>query len=103
VLDSDFKGDMGSGVETSYLGYNSDEKVYTYDSFNSVGESDHSKGKLEGDTWIFTSEEKMGGQTVQGRFTMKVLSPTSYNFKFELSPDGNTWNTVMEGKATKQK
>jgi hypothetical protein len=37
-----------------------------------------------------------------GRFTMKVLSPTSYTMKFELSPDGKDWNVAMEGKATKK-
>jgi hypothetical protein len=44
----------------------------------------------------------MGGKTLQGRFTMKVLSPTSYTMKFELSPDGKQWVTGMEGKATKK-
>jgi hypothetical protein len=34
---------------------------------------------------------------------MKILSPDSYNFKFEMSPDGAKWETAMEGKATKSK
>lgn len=45
---------------------------------------------------------KMGPQTMKGRFSEKILSPTSYNFKFEMSTDGTTWNTVMDGKATKK-
>lgn len=40
---------------------------------------------------------------MKGRFTMKVLSPTSYSFKYEMSQDGTTWNTVMDGKSTKDK
>jgi len=40
--------------------------------------------------------------TMKGRFTMKVLSPTSYTMKFELSQDGTNWMTGMEGKATKK-
>ncbi len=102
VTHSEFKGVMGSGTETSYMGYDTNDKVYTYDSFNSMGESDHSKGNVDGDTWTWANQEKMGGQTMHGRFTVKVLSPTSYNFKFEMSPDGTTWNTVMEGKGTKK-
>ena len=51
VTHSEFKGVMGKGTETAYMGYDSDEKMYTYDSFNSLGEADHAKGKLEGDTW----------------------------------------------------
>ncbi len=102
VTHSEFKGAMGTGTETSYMGYDTNDKVYTYDAFNSLGEANHSKGTLDGDTWNWTNEQKMGGQTMHGRFTIKVLSATSYNFKFEMSPDGTTWSTVMDGKGTKQ-
>jgi len=34
--------------------------------------------------------------------TIKVLSPTSYSMKFEISMDGTTWTTFMDGKATKK-
>jgi len=94
---------MGNGTETSYLGYDANDKVYTYDSFNSMGEADHSKGKVDGDTWTWASDSKMGGQTMKGQFIMKVSSSASYSFKFDMSPDGTTWTTVMGGKATKQK
>jgi hypothetical protein len=33
---------------------------------------------------------------------MKVVSPTAYKFKFETSPDGATWTTVLEGHDTKK-
>ena len=39
---------------------------------------------------------------IKGRFTIKQLSPASYNFKYEMQP-GAEWATVMEGKATKAK
>ena len=45
----------------------------------------------------------MGGMTMKGRFTMKNISATSYNFSFEMSQDGAKWNTVMDRKATKNK
>jgi hypothetical protein len=99
----EFKGPMGTGTGIAVLGYNSDDKVYTYHSFDSIGQSESSTATLDGDTWNWTSDEKMGGQTMKGRYTMKVLSPTSYTFKFELSPDGTAWTTVMEGKGTKIK
>jgi len=57
---------------------------------------------VDGDTWTWTNDEKMGGQTIHGRFTVKILTPSSYSFKFEVSSDGATWSTVMEGKATKK-
>ena len=102
VTHSEFNGAMGKGAETSYMGYDSNDKMYTYDSFNSLGEADHAKGNVDGDTWTWQSETRMGPQTIKGRLTIKVLSATAYNFKFEMSPDGTTWNTVLEGKDTKK-
>ena len=94
---------MGSGVGLSVLGYSSDDKVYTYREFNSFGEFDDSKGMLDGDTWTWTNEEKMGGMAMKGRYTIKVTSATSYNFMYEMSQDGTKWTTVVDGKATKGK
>lgn len=93
---------MGHLTEVAYLGYNAEEKSYTYDAFNSMGEAEHSKGTVEGDTWTWTSSENMGGQKMKGRFTITITSPTAYNFKFEIAPEsGGDYTTVVEGKATK--
>jgi hypothetical protein len=100
---TDFKTTMGNGSGISVLGYSGEDKAYTYREFNSWGEFTDSKGTLEGDTWTWTNEEKMGAMVMKGRFTMKILSPTSYNFSFEMSQDGTKWTTVMDGKATKGK
>jgi len=102
VCHTDFKSSMGDGTGVSVLGYSADDKAYTYREFNSWGEFDDSRGSLDGDTWTWTSDEKMGGMTMKGRFTMKILSPASYNFTFEMSQDGTKWTTVMDGKATKK-
>jgi Protein of unknown function (DUF1579) len=103
VFNSSFKGTLGNGTGIAVMGYDPQENVYTYDEFNSVGEANHFKGTLEGDTWTWISEMKMGPQTVKGRFTQKIQSPTAYAFKFEMSPDGTSWNTVMDGKCSKSK
>jgi len=103
VTHSDFSGAMGTGTETAYMGYDSDDKAYTYDSFNTLGEADHAKGSLDGDTWIWLSESRVGQQAMKGRLTIQVLSPSAYKFKFELSPDGTHWSTLLEGKDTKKK
>ena len=102
VTHSEFNGAIGKGTETAYMGYDSNEKMYTYDSFNTLGEADHAKGNLDGDTWIWQSETRIGSQAAQGRLTIKVLSAKAYNFKFETSLDGNTWTTMLEGKDTKK-
>jgi hypothetical protein len=104
VMHGDYKSaTMGNGTSIAYMGYNENDKGYTYDSFNTWGEADHAKGQVEGDTWTWGSDEKMGGQTVKTRFVVKIVSPTSYKFNFDMSQDGTNWNTVMDGTATKQK
>jgi hypothetical protein len=102
VCHTDFKGTMGSGYGMGVMGYSSEDKAYTYHEFNSWGESMNSKGAVEGDTWTWTSDEKMDGKIVKGRFTMKFTSPASYSFTYEMSSDGAKWTAVVDGKATKK-
>lgn len=101
VSHSDENTPMGPGKSVAVLGYDPNEKVYTYHAFNSMGEAEQAKGTLAGDTWTWTNEQKIQGKMMRGRYTIKTLSPTSYTFKFETAPEGGAWSTVMEGKATK--
>ena len=95
-------GSVGHLTVVAYLGYDPRDKSYSYDAFNSMGEAEHAKGVVEGDTWTWTSPVNMGGKMMKGRFTVTVASPTSYNFKFEFAPEGGgDYTTVLEGKATK--
>jgi len=103
VCHTDLKSTMGNGTSISIMGYSADDKVYTYREFNSWGEFVDSKGSVDGDTWAWLNDEKMGAMTIKGRFTMKVTSSTSYNFMYETSQDGTKWTTVLDGKATKGK
>ncbi len=103
VCHVDFKSaHSGSGVGLSVIGYSPTDKTYTYREFNSWGESMDSKGTVDGDTWTWTNEEKMGDQVMKGRFTMKFTSSTTYTFVYEASPDGAKWTTWVDGKATKK-
>jgi hypothetical protein len=102
VCHADFNSSMGNGTGVSVMGYSTEEKAYTYREFNSWGEFEDSRGSVDGNNWIWTSDEKMGGQTMKARFTMKIVSPTTYNFTWETSQDGKTWTAVMDGKATKK-
>ncbi len=103
VCHADFKSSMGNGSGLTVMGYSADDKAYTYREFNSWGEFTDSKGSVDGDTWSWTNDEKMGGMSMKGRFIMKIISPTSYNFSYEMSQDGTKWTMVMDGKATKEK
>ena len=105
VIHSNYTGGgMPSGVSTAYMGFDPNDKVYTYDEFNSAGEATHSKGTNDGDNWVWTNDMKMGAMTMKGRFSMKVLSPAAYSYKFEVSTDGGAnWTLFMDGKETKVK
>jgi hypothetical protein len=66
-----------------------------------MGMASQSKGKVDGNSWVFTADEKMGGKAFHGRYTMDASAPDSYTFKYETSEDGQKWSTMMEGKTTK--
>lgn len=101
VLHSQFSGAMGNGNSIAFLGYDADEKKYTYNEFNSFGEAVVSKGTVDGDAWTWIGDMKQPAG--KGRFSEKILSPTSYSFKFEMSSDGAKWIPVMDGTCTKNK
>jgi hypothetical protein len=101
VIHSQFKSaSMGDGNGIAFLGYDADEKKYTYNEFNSQGETVVSKGTVDGDAWTWIGDMKPSGK---GRFSEKILSPTAYSFKFEMSSDGTNWTPVLDGKCAKSK
>lgn len=96
-------GPMGPSKGLGILGYNVEEKVYTYygvDNTN-MNMATVPKGTLRGNTWTYTDEGTMGGQKYESRVILKELSPTSYTFKMEMrGPDGK-WMPMMESRNTK--
>jgi hypothetical protein len=95
------KGTMGAIHGLGILAYNGEDKVYTYYGVDNMGMAGLSKGTVDGNNWVYTSEEKMMGKTIHGRYSMDTSSPDSYTFKYESSEDGQKWMTIMEGKNTK--
>lgn len=92
----------GDSKAVMLMGYDSQQNVYTSDRFSSMGQHEVSKGTLSGDTWTWTSSSNYGGMEIQGKMTIKTLSPTSYTLKYEVSMDGKNWTPFMEGKASKK-
>jgi len=103
VLHSDGTSPMGKAKSVAFISFDPKDKMYAYDGYDSMGMHEMSKGNVSGDTWTYTSDEDMGGKVMHGRFTLKEVSPTSYTMKYDMSEDGKTWNTFMEGTATKVK
>jgi hypothetical protein len=80
------------------MGYNTQEKAYTYHVVKSTGEVEDLKGTLEDHTWTWTGD---GSGAAKTRLTIKEVSPVSYALKLETASEGRDWSTVMEGRATK--
>ena len=92
----------GASKAMMVMGYDNQQNVYTSDRFSSLGQHETSKGTMSADTWTWTSSSNYGGMEIQGKMTIKALSPTSYTFKYEISMDGKNWMPFMEGNATKK-
>lgn len=101
VCRGDGKGPMGPMKSLGVIAYSAADSAYTYYGIDSLGTSELSTGTKTGDTWTFNATSSYGGQTFKSRYTIVQTSPTSYTFKWESSPDGTRWATLMEGKATK--
>jgi hypothetical protein len=105
VCRSEGKSPMGAMKSIGILGYNTDEKVYTYYGIDNspMTMTSAARGTVQGDTWTYTDESTMGGQKVKSRVTIKEISPTSYTFLMEMQgPDGK-WMPMMESRNTKAK
>ncbi len=103
VCRSQGKGPMGPTRGLDIMGYSAGEKVYLYYGVENspMAMTTVPRGTVEGDTWTYHDESKMGDQTVKSRYVMKQLDKKSYSFKWEIQgPDGQ-WKTVSEGKSTR--
>ncbi len=95
------KSPMGHINSVRVMGYNAEDKVYTYNVYNSLGEHQMATGHLQGNTWTWIAEQKMNGVITKARYTMTIVTPDSYTFKSEVAMPSGGWSTVMEGTATR--
>lgn len=103
VCQSEGTSPMGPMKGRAIMGYDPNEKTYTYYAISSLGEGFFVKGTVSGKVWSWNNENKIGDKLVKGRVTLTEQSPTSYTFKMEGSFDGGPWAVLEEAKATKAK
>jgi hypothetical protein len=99
------KSPMGPMKNLGLMSYSPEAKVYTYYAVDNSGMTMASvaKGTVKGDTWTYTDESVMGGQTIKMQIVLKEVSPTEYAFSMAiLGPDGKPV-PLMEAKSTKMK
>ena len=95
------KSALGTVNSQRVMGYNVQDKVYTYNVYNSLGEHQVALGHVNANTWTWESEEKLNGLVIKGRYTIVETSPNSYTFRSEVADPKGGWATVMEGTATR--
>jgi hypothetical protein len=95
---------MGPTKGFGIMGYNTEEKIYTYYGVDNspMNMASVPRGTISGQTWTFQDEAMMGGKKVKSRFAMNITSPTSYTAKWEMEQAPGKWGTVMDGTATKK-
>jgi hypothetical protein len=93
---SEGTGPMGPEKSVSFMGYDADQKVYTFHEFGSSGDVIDSKGTVNGDTWNWTADSKMGDDKYTVRVTIKRVSSTEYAFKLEMAKNGGDFSVVEE-------
>ncbi len=94
-------GPIGDVTSLAVMGWDAARKVYTWSSFNSVGVAETATGTLSGDTWTWSNDVTMGGKTVKSRYVIFHTSADGYNFRWESSGDGKTWNVLLKGTVTR--
>src|SRR5215470_16938350 len=73
---------MGATKSMGILGYDTERKRYTYYGVDNSG---------------------MGGQPLNERYVVKVVSPDSYTFEFSMQMGSGPWAVVMTGTETRVK
>ena len=69
------KSTLGTVNSQRVMGYNVQDKVYTYNVYNSLGEHQVALGHVNGNTWTWKSEEKLNGLVIKGRYTIVETEP----------------------------
>jgi Protein of unknown function (DUF1579) len=103
VCYSETTGVMGDLKALAVFSYDPEEKVYRLYEFNSVGRSGAAKGTVDGDTWTFDGESKMGDKLIKTRSTIRILSPDSAVMKSEVSMEGGPMTLLMDLKGSRVK
>ena len=103
VCHTDGTTPMGKSKGMSVFGWDADHQNYTFFSIDSMGMTSSAKGKADGKTWTWMSEEKMSGKTVKSRFVMTQESADRNRMTWSISPDGQTWSELFSADETREK
>lgn len=102
TCDSSGSSPMGAMKGHAVISWDRNAKKYTYFAINNMQDAEQATGTVSGNTWTWSGKTDLGnGKMINSRFTIVLTSPTVHAMKWEMSEDGKTWTTVMEGTTTK--
>jgi hypothetical protein len=80
-------------------GWDADNKRYTFDSFNNLGQHANFTGSVAGDTWTWSTERIASGTRLLMRMVQHFSTDGTLTWKIETSTDGAHWATAVTGQA----
>ncbi len=102
VCRSEGKNPMGPTKSLAIMTYDTEKKAYTYYAVEADFPAFLATGTTDGKVWNWTTETKIGSETMTTAVTITVTSPTSRTFEMKMSMDGGkTWAPGVSGKSTK--
>jgi uncharacterized protein DUF1579 len=103
VCHGDFSGTVGETKDLSIFSYSRQEKVYLYYEIIGDGDTVAARGTIQGDTWTWLSESKVGGKVIKERFIYEQVSADTATMKSEVQGDDGRWNLRTEVNARRVK
>jgi hypothetical protein len=105
VCNADGRGPTSPMKSHWIMGYSGEKQRYTYYGIDNTGMGGDviALGVVAGQTWSWTGEGTMGGQPLQGRFTMNQVSPDQYTWTWEVAMGNAPLAVVATGTETRIK
>jgi hypothetical protein len=101
ICRSEVAGAAGGVTGQSIIGYDGDEKAYTFYFISSTGTAVSMRGSVSGNVWTWIGELRVRGGLMTARTTITDQSPTAYTFTMEGSFAGGPWVVLEAGRGTK--
>jgi hypothetical protein len=101
VCRSEGKNPTGPAKSLSVMSYDSGKKTYVYHAVETNMPAFTAFGNTTNGTWNWTSESKMGANTMKSKVTITQTGQNGYTFAFEMAMDNGPFQKIMEGKATR--
>ena len=87
--------------DASFVYYDPTAQTYRYHAVDSSGGTEDKTGTVSGDVWTWLGDSIFGGKVYHTRYTMKVVSPDSYEYSDESGESENSMKVFLSGKETR--